>query len=174
MVSPRKAIYNGHIIYNQYLHVISSVPVSHIPSIHEDMQSPQSYPQYPWLIFAVPMRIFWGYSISSVDVCHIRITCNHMQYPWVISSMPVRICSVHELICMNEEGMKFPWRSTSYPYWCRISAWVLKIWLMCIVYPHQHCRYYMWYCVTHKYWGYDSQLLMTWLTETAYPHRYHV
>ena len=46
--------------------------------------------------------------MSSVDVCHIGITCNHMQYPWVISSMPVRICSVHELICMNEEGMKFP------------------------------------------------------------------
>ena len=76
-----------------------------------------------------------------------------------------------------------------------ISSQVLRIWLTGTAYRHRKLRLWLTgtedmthgYCrssqvsriwvtgtkdMSHGYWGYDSWVLMIWLTGTAYPHRY--
>ena len=88
--------------YPQYPWVTSSVPMSHILSMREDMSTHESYPQYPWVI-------------SSVPVSHTLSTREDMQYPWV---------NLYEWR-MNETSLT----GTAYPHRYCIPSRVLRIWL---------------------------------------------
>ena len=97
----------------------------------------ESYHQYPWVI-------------SSVPVSHILSTREDMQYPWVISSVPVRICSTCEDMHTRESYPQYPW----YAVPVRICSTREGSFI------HSGTAY------PHGYWGYDSRVLMIWLTGT--------
>ena len=145
-----------------------ALPVSHIISTRE------SYPQYPWVISSVPVR-----------VCS---TCEDMQYLWgkfhsffIHINLLTGTAYPHGYWGYDSRVLMTWLTGTAHLHgYLGYDSWVLRIWLTGTAYPHGYWGYDSWVLMIwlmgtaylHGYLGYDSWVLMIWLMGTAYPHGY--
>ena len=180
--SPVSHIISTRESYPQYPWVISSVPVSHILSTHEDMQ-------YPWG-YALPVRevsfvlhsykFIHGYCISSRV---LKMTYGYWWYDsWVLHILMGTEDMTHGYWGYDSRVLHIltGTEDMTHGYWWYDSR-VLHI----LIGTEDMTQGYWGYDsrvlhiltgtedMTHGYWWYDSQVMHI-LTGTAYPHGYSI